>query len=387
MMIKPIVSPEMSEVKQFLTAQLSTDIHSKRIASLSDAVTGVLTSQSLQLSKIGEGLAEAKGLLPKHAKKQVDRLLSNDGIDTGVCQHTLAQLLISCRSRIAVAMDWTVFAKDKQMTLTFRLVTKHGRATPLLWQTVSTVGLKGNKIKYVFRLFEKLRRIVSSDTQVIVLADREFGILKNMRMLKETLGFDYILRIKRNFTVTDSRKEIKKLAHEWLDENTPVCVDDAYITVQEYKVHKVIICKEPDMKEMWCLACSVENIATKTILKYYGKRWGTETSYRDEKDLQFGFGLKKSRIRNIERRDRVLLLSAIAIIFLTLLGAASEAVGFDKYIKANTTTYRTHSLFTQGRIILRLAPTLRERWLRPIVTELMQLYKGLAFITDEQYVI
>ena len=98
------------------------------------------------------------------------------------------------------------------------------------------------------------------------------------------------------------------------------------------------------MKDMWVLACSLKHIATQTILKYYGKRWSTESSYRDEKDLQFGLGMKKARVKKTQRRDRLFLISAIAIILLTLIGAASEMIGFDRYIKANTIHKRTHSL-------------------------------------------
>ena len=61
-------------------------------------------------------------------------------------------------------------------------------------------------------------------------------------------------------------------------------------------------------------------------------------------------------IRNIwramkspERRDRLLLIAAIAQRLLTLLGAACEETGFDRRLKVNTSKKRTHSLFTQGR--------------------------------------
>lgn len=386
-MIGSMIKPKAHEVKQLLLSQLTGNLHSKRLESLSNGVIGVIASQSLILSRIGEGLAESNGLLPKHAKKQVDRLLSNDAIDVKACQYQLARQLISNRQRVSIAMDWTVFAKDKQMTLTLRLITKHGRATPLLWMSVNTEGLKGHKNDYVFMLFDRLRRIVPRQTQVIVLADREFGTLKNMELLKKELNFDYILRIKRNFTVMDRARKTKKLAYEWLDKTKLTCVDDGYITVQEYQVEKVVICQEPEMKDMWCLACSISHIATRTILNLYGKRWGTETSYRDEKDLLFGFGLKKSRIRNTERRDRLFLLSAIAIIVITLLGAASEAVGFDKYIKSNTTSKRTHSLFSQGRVILRLASTLNERWITPLINKFQEFIDELNSIHVDQYVI
>lgn len=385
MMIETMITPSSPQVKHFLKPHLGQMLHVKQMESLGNAVTGVLKSGSLMCSKIGEGLAASRGLFPKHAKKQVDRLLSNEAIDVSFCQYQLTKLLVSNRSRISVAMDWTVFAKDKQMTLTIRLITKHGRATPLLWSTVSTEGLKGHKNEHVFSMFERLRRIIPRSTQVIVLADREFGTLNNMKHLKDMLGFDYILRIKRNFTVTDSLRKTKKPAFEWLRSGEHACVENGYITVKEYPVKKVVICKEPGMKEMWCLACSLSDISTQNILTLYAKRWSTETSYRDEKDLQFGFGLKKSRVRCIKRRDRLLLLSAIAIIFLTLLGAASECVGFDKYIKSNTTRKRTHSLFAQGRCILELIQNMKRPWLNQILGAFQQFIQELRYITNEQF--
>jgi len=385
-MTTAIVPAKPSQVNTFLTINLEPVLHAKRLASLGDAVLGTLTSQSLQPSKIGDGLAIAKGLLPKHARKQVDRLISNHGIDVDICQDKLALLLISNRQRIYLAMDWTVFAKDGHMTITLRLVTTHGRATPLLWRTVSVIGLKGNKNSHVFALLEKLRSFVPASCQVIVLADREFGTINNMRKLKEELEFDYILRIKRNFTVTDKLGN-KKLAYEWLNQQAATCIDNGSITVENYAVKKVVICKEPAMKDMWCLVCSIADIATRTILTLYGKRWTTECSYRDEKDLYFGMGLKKVRVKKIARRQRILLISAIVIILLTLLGAASEAIGFDKYLKANTVKERTHSLFAQGRLIFKLIPTLADGWRLGLATNFLEYCRGLKSILADQFVV
>ena len=46
-----------------------------------------------------------------------------------------------------------------------------------------------------------------------------------------------------------------------------------------------------------------------------------------------------------DRRDRLLLVSALAISVLSLLGAAGERIGYDRWLKANTVKRRTHSLF------------------------------------------
>ena len=57
------------------------DLHAKRVLSLANATLGVLVSASLAVHAIGQGLAQALGKLSKHGVKQVDRLLSNQGID------------------------------------------------------------------------------------------------------------------------------------------------------------------------------------------------------------------------------------------------------------------------------------------------------------------
>src|SRR5450759_3039916 len=64
---------------KFLNTLFSEDVHAKRIYSLANATLGVISSASLAVNTIGQGLALARGRLTKHAIKQVDRLLSNQG--------------------------------------------------------------------------------------------------------------------------------------------------------------------------------------------------------------------------------------------------------------------------------------------------------------------
>ena len=81
-----------------------------------NATLGVISSASLAVNTIGQGLALARGGMTKHAVKQVDRLLSNPGIEVdGLCEHWVPYV-IGARDRIAVAMDWTDFDADNQAT-------------------------------------------------------------------------------------------------------------------------------------------------------------------------------------------------------------------------------------------------------------------------------
>ena len=67
-------------------------------------------------------------------------------------------------------------------------------------------------------------------------------------------------------------------------------------------------------------------------------------------------GMGSIHVSTPERRDRLWLLNAFAIALLTLLGAAGEALGYDRYLKSNTTARRTHSLFRQGCMLYELIP-------------------------------
>lgn len=74
-----------------------------------------------------------------------------------------------------------------------------------------------------------------------------------------------------------------------------------------------------------------------------------------------------------DRRNRLWLINAFAVVLLTLLGAAGETLGYDWHLKFNTSTRRTHSLFRQGSVLYELIPTMPEHRLRPLVEQFAQM--------------
>src|SRR4051794_11433640 len=94
---------------------------------------GVMTGASLGVAVIGKSLAQARGLLPKHAVKQVDRLLSNPRIEAWDVFARWVPGMVRPRTDIVVALDWTDFDVDGQATLALKPVTRQGRATSLIW--------------------------------------------------------------------------------------------------------------------------------------------------------------------------------------------------------------------------------------------------------------
>ena len=71
----------LGEVRGFIGGLYGPDLHAKRVDALAGATLGVMTGASLAVAMIGQALAQVRGLVTKHAIKQVDRLLSNAGIN------------------------------------------------------------------------------------------------------------------------------------------------------------------------------------------------------------------------------------------------------------------------------------------------------------------
>jgi hypothetical protein len=352
---------------QFLSALFGEDVHAKRVYSLANATLGVISSASLAVNTIGQGLALARGRLTKHAIKQVDRMLSNPGIDVGELTKRWVPYVVGQRPSIVVAMDWTDFDADNQATIMLSLVSKHGRSTPLLWLTVDKATLKNHRNAYEYRVLEQLAEALPAGVNVLIVADRGFGDQKLYRFLTEELKFDYLIRFRGNIAVTSAEGETRPAA-DWVGVGgRPRTLRNASVTAESYQVGTVVCVHAKDMKEPWCLAASTTTDTAKQLMTTYGKRWGIESGFRDTKDLRFGMGMASIRVSTPERRDRLWLLNAFAVVLLTSLGAAGEALGYDRHLKSNTSKTRTHSLLRQGAMLYDLIPMMPEPRLRPLV--------------------
>ncbi len=360
-------------VHDFVSSIFDDDLHAKRVASLSDGVVGALRGARLAVASLGRALAIAKDRRARHAIKQVDRLFSNTGVDVWRLFASWVPFVVGSRPEITVALDWTEFDADNQATIALYLVTKHGRATPLLWKTVVKSEMKGWRNEHEDVVLERLREVLPEGVKVTVLADRGFGDQALYELLKEQLGFDFVVRFRGIVKVTDEHG-VTKTANEWVPDNgRPRLLRKARVTKARREVGAVVCVKAKGMKEPWCLATSLADETGADIVKRYGKRFTIEEAFRDLKNLRFGMGLSDTRISSPERRDRVLLVGAIAASLLTLLGAAGESIGFDRLMKANTVKERTHSLLNQGLFYFEWLATMSDERARPLIQKFNEL--------------
>lgn len=356
--------------------------HHKRIISIANAALGIISSGSLIIHRIGRGLAKSLNLSDKHAIKQVDRLLSNKNLSVENCSSLLLRHIIGKRKNIKITMDWTDFDKDKQTTLFLNLVTSHGRATPLLWKTFSKKSLKGNRNAYEDALLVRLRELITDGVRVTILADRGFCDIKLFDFIKEDLNFDYAIRIRGNITV-ESKEGVIKSAKEWINKTGRIkTLRHSTVTCDKYEVPTLVCIHDKDMASPWCIVSSDDKISGSDLVRWYSKRWGCETQFRDTKDIHFGMGLSATHIKTTERRDRLLLLAAIATVILTFLGAAGESIGLDRYLKANTVKKRTLSLFSQGIIYFNRLSKMCKETLTALLTAFTNLVQKNKNLTE-----
>lgn len=362
-MTRPPIDAE--RVHAFVENLVGEDMHAKRVLSLGNAVVGVMHGASLSIHAIGEGLAASKDLFRKHSVKQVNRLLSNSKLDIWELFALWVPYVIGERNEAVIALDWTDFDADDHCTIAAYLITSHGRATPLVWKTVTKSTLKRRRNEHEDAVLERLREVIPANVTVTVLADRGFG---DRKLYEWLLGVGWHFAIRFRDCIEVRHNDESKPAVEWLSQTGRARkLERVEVTKERTAIPAVVVAHAPRMAEPWCIATSRSDLNAGAVTKLYGRRFTIEESFRDVKDIRFGFGLSATRIRDCGRRDRLLFIAAIAEALLKLLGAAGEAAGLDRLLKTNTSKKRQLSLLRQGLIWYQHLPNLREERALPLM--------------------
>src|ERR1700710_1093754 len=234
---------------------------------------------------IGQALAQARGLVTKHAVKQVDRLLSNNGIDVWDSFARWVPHQLNGRGEALVAMDWTDCDHDGQSTLVLSLVTGHGRAAPLIWLTVWKEEIATRRNDYEDACLRRLAETMPPGCRVTILADRGFGDQKLFAFLGE-LGFGYVIRFRGNIRVTDASDETKAAA-EWVGKGGRARkLRDARVTAQGRQGGAGVCVHAKAMKDPGCRPGGARGGTGAGLSTPPPRRWTIEPQFRDTKDLR-----------------------------------------------------------------------------------------------------
>ncbi len=284
-------------IQDYLDAVFSEDLHAKRVKSLTNGTLGVMTSASLAVSIIGQSLAQARGLLSKHAIKQVDRLLSNQGI---IVWDMFAPWVAESRwpaegNRRRHGLDR--FRRRRSDDAGFEPCHQprpsdafgvadrlEGRVERTGATTTRTSALPG------------WREVLPEGVAVTILADRGFGDTKLFDFL-ETLGFAYVIRFRGNIHVTAADGETRAAA-AWVGKGGRARkLRDAEVTAARHKVGAVVCVKAKEMKEAWCLAASNAEATARADRELLRQTLDDRTRVSRHQGSSFRHGFKRASHR------------------------------------------------------------------------------------------
>jgi hypothetical protein len=367
------------ELDELVGEVVEGEIHAQRLASLSDGVDGVLHAASLGVRALGHGLAVAKGRAPRHAIKQVDRLLSHPKLLREEVARGWVRCVVAERTALCVNCDWTAFEDADQSMIVLGTQTEHGRSTPLVWKTVTPSERQDQRHAHEDELLGLRAAVLPTGVRVTVVADRGVSDLQLYRFLKE-LGFEYIIRF-RGVVFVESADGERRKAKDWLGAGGQRRVlRDTRVTAEGQPVPLVVCVQRKQMKEPWLLASSRSDLTGTAIKHRYSKRFTVEETFRDVKNPHLGLGLKQTVMERNDRRDALFLLAVLAHTLLTRLGKAGEELGMDRWLGA--TRPRQYSRFRQGQILFDLIPTMHQTRLRTLLQRFGQLLREHVLLSQ-----
>ena len=264
--------------KGFLDALFGQEMHAARVESLANGVVGVLAAAVVSVAAIGKAYALVAGIKGKSGIKQIDRLLSNSGVVVEHIQKEWAAFVVGARKEIVLAMDWTEFDDDDHSTLCAYMVTSHGRATPLVWHTVTKSELRGKRTQIEHDMVERLHGWLEPDIEVELLADRGFGDQKLYELLM-FYGWDFTIRFRGNIRVENANGEARS-ANDWvLPTGRAFMIRNARVTDDRAAVPAVVVVHAKGMKEPWCMVTSRKDFTASQVTKRYARRFSIEETW------------------------------------------------------------------------------------------------------------
>jgi len=178
-----------TEVISFIIS-ICSYLRLSQVKTLSDLVAAATKVTRTSLAELGRTLSYQNRVAAKHCIKRVDRFIGNRRIEPVEAMRGTVQWLAKPRRRLLVSIDWLDIRNFHCLVLTARL---HGRAIPLLWAVYRYQDFYRSQNNLEYGLLRVSRTMVPRSTQVVILADRGFGLAEMARECQK-LEFSYIIR-------------------------------------------------------------------------------------------------------------------------------------------------------------------------------------------------
>lgn len=311
------------------------------------AATALLSCQVVGVSALGrrlEGNAQ-----PNSGVRRIERLIKNPRVRLPAACGGLVRELIRPHRRTYVCMDWTDQGAFQRLDIS---VVTGSRSIPAFWKVVakdafSKLALSQNQVEEDF--LREFVDLLPRKAEIVLLADRGFGRTSLLKVLGK-LPLKFAIRIKGDAWIRTANGALR------LKEQAvpPGQVWDLGLVsykdidaVEDVVKVRVVVAFGMAAEEPWRLVTNLDDEA-RQVAGAYARRFECEETFRDQKDLRFGFGLKLVRLSEAVRYERLLVVVAVACMMAFAVGARCEEIGLHRHFQVNTRKTRQHSLTALG---------------------------------------
>jgi hypothetical protein len=312
----------------------------KTIAALT---VGLLRSQKVGEAGIARGMDDDTTV--KHRVKRVGRFVTNDAIDPWEVSGYLAELMLAADRESLVLVDWT--DRGEYMMLKASLAFQR-RALPLAWVHVRKWEYETSQNDVEEQFILELASRIPAGRQWVLVADRGFGRAALIRTLDEA-GIRFVIRDADDVWV--EHDAFAGCLNAWPRQRGKSVLyrDAVYHKTQRLTVNLAVCHREP-APAPWFLITNLDRPADR-IRRVYAKRMGIEEGIRDCKS---GLDLNRVWLSEPARMDRMMIIVALAMLFIALTAMASKARGEDLQVSTSKRKAPPVSYFTLGCRILEL---------------------------------
>jgi hypothetical protein len=335
-----------SEILSWLTLNVK-DMRLSRLKTLAAIVPAAMSLLGVGVLALGRSMQT--GTSCKHNIKRVDRFLGNGALETESLARAIFEAFVPRTGRALVLADWTDMANARLLVFS---LPANGRSIPFFGTAVPKKAGDGALIQAENEALAALQRICRNGPKITLVADRGFG---NQRWIPRAsaLGFHFVQRLSGVF-YAETEHYIGKLDEMTLRRGARIRDWGRGVLGEDQAIRgRLVTAFDPDAKEPWYLITDLEDASKQELVSIYRRRWWIETTFRDNKNRDWGLGLASVFLKDYQRYERLFYIVALAFIFLSAHGAAAEAQGFDKGCKANTSKRRVLNLLRLGHIFIR----------------------------------
>ena len=318
-----------------------------RMKTLADVVSAAMELRGVGLLALGRAMHSST--TAKHNIKRVGRFLGNSAVESTSIARAIFNEFAPRHGRVIVLADWTDVANGKLLVFAMPC---NGRSVPFFTKVVPKQAGDGALVRAENEALHTLKTICQDRSDIVLVSDRGFG---NQRWLRAVVanGFHFVQRLSCVFFADTEHyigslkelnlrrgKKVRDWGHGTLGEDE--AIEGRLVTAYDKKA-----------KEPWYLVTDLDDVSAEEVVKVYRRRWWIETMFRDKKNRDWGMGLAAVDLKDYRRYDRLFYILALAFIFLCAHGAAAEAEGYDRGLKANTRKIRVLNLLRIGYHYLR----------------------------------